>query len=146
MEGVPAARADRPGGHGSSAAAPPRRARLADGSKRGQASVVAPARGSRVHYYEARGRRPGGRLQRSEVYDALTTRYAFSCPRRGEARVRLSAFRELERLPGAAHPALYQVVFECSCGEEHPGLVSDDELDWAPLGLGEGGFGEGSHC
>jgi hypothetical protein len=74
------------------------------------------------------------------VYDALTTRYAFSCPRRGEARVRLSAFRELERLPGAAHPALYQVVFECSCGDEHPGLVSDDELDWAPLGLGEGEF------
>jgi hypothetical protein len=74
------------------------------------------------------------------VYDALTTRYTFACPRRGEARVRLSAFRTLERLPGSAHPALYHVLFECSCGEEHPGLVSDDELDWAPLGLGEGEF------
>jgi hypothetical protein len=54
--------------------------------------------------------------------------------------VRLSSFRALERLPGAAHPALYRVLFECSCGEQHPGLVSDDELDWAPLGLGEGSF------
>ena len=74
------------------------------------------------------------------MYDALTTRYAFACPTRGETRVRLSSFRALERLPGAAHPALYRVVFECSCGEQHPGLVSDDELDWAPLGLGEGAF------
>jgi hypothetical protein len=74
------------------------------------------------------------------VYDALTTRYTFACPRRGEACVRLSAFRALERLPGAAHPALYHVLFECGCGDEHPGLVSEDELDWAPLGLGEGEF------
>jgi hypothetical protein len=74
------------------------------------------------------------------VYDALTTQYTFSCPARGEAKVRLSSFRTLERLPGAAHPAVYQVLFECGCGEEHPGLVSDDELDWAPLGLGEGPF------
>lgn len=74
------------------------------------------------------------------MYDALTTQYTFACPARGEARVRLSSFRTLERLPGAAHPAVYQVLFECGCGDEHPGLVSDDELDWAPLGLGEGPF------
>ncbi|HET7855451.1 MAG TPA: hypothetical protein VFL41_03245 [Gaiellaceae bacterium] len=74
------------------------------------------------------------------MYDALTTRYTFACPSRGEVRVRLSNFRILERLPGPAHPALYRVLFECSCGDEHPGLVSDDELDWAPLGLGEGEF------
>jgi hypothetical protein len=80
------------------------------------------------------------REQRNTVYDALTTRYTFACPRRGEARVRLSAFRALERLPGAAHPAVFRVSFACSCGDEHPGLVSDDELDWAPLGLGEGPF------
>ncbi|MFN2470080.1 MAG: hypothetical protein ABR583_03650 [Gaiellaceae bacterium] len=74
------------------------------------------------------------------MYDALTTRYCFSCPARGEVRVTLSAFRRLERLPGAAHPALFHVTFGCPCGEEHPGLVSDDELDWAPLGLGGGAF------
>ena len=68
------------------------------------------------------------------MYDALTTRYTFSCPARGETRVRLSAFRALDRLPGAGHPAVFQVVFDCPCGCEHPGLVSDVELDWAPLG------------
>ena len=46
----------------------------------------------------------------------------------------LSGFRRLELLPGTAHPAVYQVVFGCACGEEHPGLVSHGDLDWAPLG------------
>ena len=74
------------------------------------------------------------------MYDALTTHYTFPCPSRGESKVRLSSFRTLERLPGASHPAVYRVLFECGCGDEHLGLVSDDELDWAPLGLGEGRF------
>lgn len=74
------------------------------------------------------------------MYDALTSRYSFSCPSRGETRVTLSAFRELVRLPGTAHPAVYRVSFACPCGEEHPGLVSHDELDWAPLGLESGSF------
>jgi hypothetical protein len=74
------------------------------------------------------------------MYDALTTRYAFSCPERGEARVALSAFRRIEQLPGATHPAVFGVDFDCGCGNLHPGLVSHDELDWAPLGLGEGVF------
>ena len=74
------------------------------------------------------------------MYDALTTRYTFPCPARGETRVRLSAFRILDRLPGAEHPALFHVVFDCPCGEEHTGLVSDSELDWAPLGLAEDRF------
>jgi hypothetical protein len=74
------------------------------------------------------------------VYDALTSRYTFSCPARGEARVGLSAFRELGRLPGAAHPAIFRVRFACSCGDDHVGLVAHDELDWAPLGLREGVF------
>jgi hypothetical protein len=74
------------------------------------------------------------------MYDALTTRYTFACPFRGETRVRLSAFRMLDRLAGTAHPAVFQVVFDCPCGEEHPGLVSDAELDWAPLGLSDERF------
>ena len=71
------------------------------------------------------------------MYDALTSRYTFACPARGEARVPLSAFRELDRLPGAAHPAVYRVRFACACGEDHVGLVAHDDLDWAPLGLRE---------
>jgi hypothetical protein len=74
------------------------------------------------------------------MYDALTGRFTFPCPARGEARVTLSSFRRLERLPGAAHPAVFRVLFACACGEEHDGLVPHDELDWAPLGLQGGVF------
>jgi hypothetical protein len=74
------------------------------------------------------------------MYDALTGRFTFPCPTRGEARVSLSAFRQLERLPGAVHPAVFRVLFDCSCGEEHEGLVTHDDLDWAPLGLQGGVF------
>ena len=45
------------------------------------------------------------------MYDALTGLYTLACPARGETKVRLSAFRRLERLPGAAHPAVYRVEF-----------------------------------
>lgn len=68
------------------------------------------------------------------MYDELTGRYAFSCPARGGVRVPLSAFRTLERLPGPGHPAVYRIAFACPCGEQHDGLVTHEELDWAPLG------------
>ena len=74
------------------------------------------------------------------MYDALTARYTFACPRREQAHVALSSFRLLERLPGATHPAVYEVRFDCSCGDEHPGLVSHEDLDWAPLGGRAGAF------
>ncbi len=69
------------------------------------------------------------------MYDVLTTAYTFSCPTHGQTRVRLSRFRRLEQLPGAEHPAVYRVEFACGCGCDHPGLVTHDDLDWAPLGL-----------
>jgi hypothetical protein len=68
------------------------------------------------------------------MYDSLTGRYTFSCPVQGEVGVPLSEFRVLERLPGALHPALYKIMFACACGEEHEGLVTHEDLDWAPLG------------
>ncbi|CAN5375283.1 hypothetical protein BH18ACT12_BH18ACT12_18290 [soil metagenome] len=74
------------------------------------------------------------------MYDALTGRFTFPCPARGETRITLAAFRQLERLPGAAHPAVFQVLFACDCGEQHEGLVTHDDLDWAPLGLQGGVF------
>jgi hypothetical protein len=67
------------------------------------------------------------------MYDQLTGRYTFACPARGEVRIPLSRFRVLERLPGAAHPAVFKITFACDCGAEHDGLVTHDELDWAPL-------------
>src|SRR5436853_2075825 len=72
------------------------------------------------------------------MYDVLTSRYTFSCPRQGESRVSLSSFRTLEPLAGTGHPVVYRVRFACLCGDEHDGLVVHVELDWAPLGL-EGG-------
>jgi hypothetical protein len=74
------------------------------------------------------------------MYDILRSRYTFACPSRGKTHVTLSSFRQLVRLPGATHPALYKVEFHCSCGENHVGLVADDDLDWAPLGLSGGTF------
>ena len=68
------------------------------------------------------------------MYDALTSTYTFPCPHGRNVRVPLSSFRSLTRLPGAAHPAVYQVAFACGCGEEHAGLVSQAELDWAHMG------------
>ena len=70
------------------------------------------------------------------MYDPLTGFYSLSCPHRGEARLRLSSFRALDRLPGPSTPAVFSVLFACPCGEEHPGLVAHHELDVAPLGLG----------
>lgn len=69
--------------------------------------------------------------------DALTGTFRLSCPSNGTCRVRLSSFREIERLPGPAHPAVFRVAFACSCGDEHVALVAHDALDWAPLGLDE---------
>jgi hypothetical protein len=66
----------------------------------------------------------------------LTSRYGFSCPVRGETSVTLSAFRSLEALAGTSHPVVYRVTFACGCGGEHAGLVTHEELDWAPLGFG----------
>ncbi len=69
-----------------------------------------------------------------DVYDGLTGRYTFGCPVSGEVRVRLSRFRTVERLGGAAHPAVYRVRFACPCGDDHDGLLTHEDLDWAPLG------------
>ncbi len=74
------------------------------------------------------------------MYDPLSTRYTFSCPTGGQSRVLLHDFRELDRLPGASHPAVFSVRYACACGDDHVGLVAHDELDWAPLGLGSGVF------
>jgi hypothetical protein len=68
------------------------------------------------------------------VYDPLTSTFSFPCPHGEDARVPLSSFRSLERLPGATHPSVFHVHFACACGDEHSGLVSHDELDCAPLG------------
>ena len=74
------------------------------------------------------------------MYDALTSTVHIRVPERGESRVALSAFRTLEPLAGTAHPVVYRIRFACPCGDEHDGLVSHDELDWAPLGLDSGVF------
>lgn len=71
--------------------------------------------------------------------DPLTGTYRMPCPAHGTAAVRLSAFRLVDRLPGASHPAVYRVAFACGCGRDHLALVAHDDLDWAPLGLRSAG-------
>jgi hypothetical protein len=79
-------------------------------------------------------------MNNRHMYDGLTGRYTFPCPVLDEVRLPLSDFRVLERLPGASHPAVYKVTFSCACGDDHEGLVTHDELDWAPLAGAEGSF------
>ena len=79
-------------------------------------------------------------MNNPEMYDGLTGLYTFACPVRGEVRLPLSAFRVIDRLPGAAHPAVYKIIFFCECGDEHEGLVAHDDLDWAPLAGGDVSF------
>ena len=71
------------------------------------------------------------------MYDALTASYRFHCPSGPASRgvpVRLSQFRRVDRLDGPAHPAVYRVVWGCGgCGQDHLGLVTHDELDYAPF-------------
>jgi hypothetical protein len=67
--------------------------------------------------------------------DALTGTFRLPCPQHGTMPVRLSAFREIERLAGTAHPAVYRVAFACGCGSEHVALIGHAALDWGPLGL-----------
>lgn len=74
------------------------------------------------------------------MYDALAVRYVFNCPEGGEARVPVSALRTIERLPGAVSPAVFQVSFLCKCGDVHNGLISHDDLDWAPISGGAAGM------
>jgi hypothetical protein len=73
------------------------------------------------------------------MYDLLTSTYTLACPHRGHARLPLSSFRTLDRLSGPRRPAVFSVFFACTCGDEHPGLVSHHDLDVAPLGLGADG-------
>ena len=67
--------------------------------------------------------------------DALTGTYALPCPHGGRLRATV-VVPGPGALPGASHPAVYAIQFECGCGEEHVALLPHDELDWAPLGLG----------
>ena len=47
--------------------------------------------------------------------------------------VALSRFRSIERLPGAAHPAVYRISYLCDCGDHHQGLVAHSDLDYGPI-------------
>ena len=74
------------------------------------------------------------------MYDVLRASYRFHCPAAPDGPLRsvpLSRFRSIERLAGAAHPAVYRVKYRCECGDDHVGLVSHDDLDYRPIGASE---------
>jgi hypothetical protein len=66
--------------------------------------------------------------------------FRFCCPETDAVLERpLSALRAIERLPGAAHPAVYRVSFACAvCGGEHPALVTERDLDTEAVAPREG--------
>ena len=69
------------------------------------------------------------------MFDQLRNMYSLRCPERDETEwVPVSSFRVIRRLRGATAPAVFRVVFDCSCGLRHESLVSHDRLDWDPLG------------
>jgi hypothetical protein len=74
------------------------------------------------------------------MYDVLRASYQFHCPAAPDGALRsvpLSRFRSIDRLGGAAHPAVFRVTYRCGCGDEHVGLVAHDELDYRPIGASE---------
>ena len=88
-------------------------------------------------------RSPSGRL--SSRTCACTTRSRAATrspvPARGEAQVLLSAFRTHRAAAGRGAPGrLPRRASTAAAASEHDGLVTHDELDWAPLGLGAGEF------
>jgi hypothetical protein len=74
------------------------------------------------------------------MYDRMRAAYRFHCPHLpggGRRLVRLSAFRSVERLAGAAHPAVFRVAYACACGDDHVGLVDHGDLDTVGAGAEE---------
>ncbi len=74
------------------------------------------------------------------MYDSLKASFTLPCPSRRQTAVPFSAFRTVEPLPGVRRPAVFGVRYSCPCGEEHPGLVTHDDLDWKPLGAAAAAF------
>jgi len=72
-------------------------------------------------------------------FDAISGGWDAVCSESGSHGVlRLSAFRRLERLPGAARPPAHLVTYRChdGCGGHHTVLMSGEELDWRPISTG----------
>ena len=75
------------------------------------------------------------------MYDALTRPLHLRVPdARGEPRRGSRPSASSTGSPGRRIRPSTSVRFACPCGDEHVGLVTHDELDWAPLGLGGGVF------
>ena len=72
------------------------------------------------------------------MYDALTARYTFACPRREQAHVALSSFRLLERLPGAAfHDTARTISLRVSEPDPGKGTVAIAAAGTADLPVAE---------
>ncbi len=68
------------------------------------------------------------------MFDPITNRYLFRCPSTGNnIKVPVSEFRVIRRLRGATQPAVFRVLWHCTCGDKHESLVTHDALDWQPL-------------
>lgn len=68
-------------------------------------------------------------------FDPLMAAWRFGCPQSGEqVWAPLASFRRIERLAGPACPPAYQIRFMCGqCDDEHTALLTEHELDVAPV-------------
>lgn len=68
------------------------------------------------------------------MFDVIRNQYRLSCPHEdGHVWVSISNFRSIKRLRGAHAPAVFRVLYDCTCGDRHESLVTHDALDWRPL-------------
>jgi hypothetical protein len=69
------------------------------------------------------------------MFDMLRNQYELRCPESGGETVwvSISSFRLIRRLRGATSPAIFRVVFDCSCGGRHEALLAHDTLDYEPI-------------
>ena len=74
------------------------------------------------------------------MYDVLRASYRFHCPAAPDGPLRsvpLSRFRSIERLAGAAHPAVVPRQVPTASAGRPLGLVSHDDLDYRPIGASD---------
>jgi hypothetical protein len=68
-------------------------------------------------------------------FDPIAAAWQLRCPEQERLQaVALTSFRIIERFPGPSRPPAFKIQFDCpGCGGRHPALMTQRELDLAPV-------------